>query len=245
MLERAAPCSVRTGSLRLMHRGALLLVALLAASCGGGEPRSAPPAPELIAGAIAAMRAVPSASFEMTRAGAIITVEGFIFDKAIGRYAAPDAAEAVLRMKTPGPGGGEEGGLAIELGTIAVGDRTWLFNPLANRWDELSGGFNPAVLFDPAEGWTALLTDLTDVTLVAAGERTHELTGTVPAGRIDSLTAGLAGAQEVPLRMWLDAATLQIVRLEFSTVGDQGRSDWVITMSGFGAPVEIEPPVQE
>ncbi|MFH1330284.1 MAG: LppX_LprAFG lipoprotein [Actinomycetota bacterium] len=219
-----------------MRRCLVLAVALLAASCGGSPAPVALNPDALISGAVAAMQSVASARFEMTRAGAPVTVEGLVFDGAVGRYAAPAAAEAVLRMHA--------GDLAVELGTISMGEQTWLTNPLTGRWEELrpGAGFNPAVLFDPADGWVALLTDLAGVTLVAADGDTHRLAGSVPAARVKALTAGLAAGQAVPMTLWLDAETLHIVRLEFSTVAADGQSEWVIVMSRFDEPVQIYSP---
>jgi hypothetical protein len=215
------------------------VLALVATSCGGGPGATAPDPAQLIAGAIAAMQDVPSAHFEMTRSGAPVTVEGLLFDSAVGRYAAPAAAEAVLRMHAAD--------VAVELGTVSIGDRTWLTDPITGRWHELrpGSGFNPAVLFDPAAGWVALLRDLAGVIVVESEGGAHHLHGTVPPERVEALTAGLAPGQAVPMDLWLDAATRHIVRLEFSTVGDEGRSDWLIVMSDFGAAVQIDPPVPE
>ena len=224
-----------------MRRVVLLALALLAAGCGGHgapTPTTTPISPDaMIDGAISAMRSLQSAYFEMTRAGAPITIERLVFDRAVGRYAAPSSAEAILQMRA--------GDLVTELGTVSIGDRTWITDPVFGRWHEYEPGtgFNPAVLFDPVEGWAALLADLTGVTLLERGGATHHLNAVVPAARIRSITAGLAAAQEVSLDLWLEAATLRIVRLEFSTEGDEGRSDWLITMSDFDAPVEIPPPV--
>jgi lipoprotein LprG len=218
-----------------MRRGAVLALAVLAAACGG-SPAPPPEAATLVAGAVTAMQAVTSAHFEMTHQGAPVIVQGLAFDSAVGRYAAPDAAEAVLSMQA--------GDLTVQLGTVSVGARTWITNPLTGRWEGLRAGtgFNPAVLFDADLGWVALLRDLDGVTLVAAGGPTHRLSGRVPAARVEAITAGLAAGQAVPIDIWLDAATGHIVRLEFSTVSDTGRSDWVIVMSDFGAPVTIEAP---
>jgi hypothetical protein len=224
-----------------VRRVVFLALVLLAAGCGG---RGAPGATTLpisgeamIDGAISAMRSLESAHFEMSRAGAPITIERLVFDRAVGRYAAPSSAEAILQMRA--------GDLVTELGTISIGDRTWITDPVFGRWHEYEPGtgFNPAVLFDPVEGWAALLADLTAVTVLEQGGPAHHLNATVPAARIGAVTAGLAAPQEVSLDLWLEAATLRIVRLEFSTDGDQGRSDWLITMSDFDAPVEILPPV--
>jgi hypothetical protein len=172
----------------------------------------------------------------MTRSGAPVTLVGLQFDSAVGRYAAPDSAEAVLLMRA--------GDIAVEMGTISLDERTWLTNPVTGRWEELTPGtgFNPAVLFDPALGWAALLGDLSDVSFVATEDGGHHLAATAPAVRVETLTADLVVGQSVPMDLWLDAATGHIVRLEFTTVGDDGSSDWVITLSGFGESVQIEPP---
>lgn len=225
-----------------MLRCLVVTVALVAVCCGGcsgdgpADPTATSTPEELIAGAVTAMQGVAAARFEMTRTGAPVAVQGLVFNSAVGRYAAPAAAEAVLRMHA--------GDLAVELGTISLGERTWLTNPLTGRWEELrpGSGFNPAVLFDPADGWVALLTDLTDTTVVSTAGDTYRLAGTVPARRVESLTVGLAPGQAVLMDLWLDAGTLHIVRLEFSTVSAEGRSDWVIVMSAFDTPVQIEPP---
>ena len=132
------------------------------------------------------------------------------------------------------------GEIAVELGTVSIGDQTWLTDPLTGRWHELraGSGFNPAVLFDPDLGWVALLTDL-DRSHPGRGGRRHP-PPLRPGPRRNGwrrITAGLAAGQSVVLDLWLDAATFRIVRLEFSTIGDEGQSDWVIVMSDFDAPV--------
>jgi len=214
------------------------LVLVMVAACGGG-PDAAPLDPlPLLAQSRAAMAAVETASFEMTRAGAPVTIEGFEFSSAVGRYAAPSSAEAVMRVKA--------GDITLEMGTISVADRTWLTNPLTGRWEELTPGtgFNPAVLFDPEAGWTALLADLTGVAFVATKDGAHHLTGTIPGPRVETLTAGIAEAQSVLLHLWLDESTGLIRRLELSTAGDAGVSDWVLVLSGYDEPVQIQPPVE-
>ena len=219
-----------------MWRRSLPALALVLAACSG-----APEATPLDPGALlertrTAMAAVETAAFEMTRAGAPVTIEGFDFTSAVGRYAAPASAEAVLQVRAAE--------ITVQMGTISVGARTWLTNPLTGRWEELrpGTGFNPAVLFDPEAGWVALLTDLTDVTFVATEAGNHHLTATVPAARVEVLTAGFATAQSAPIDLWLDESTGHIRRLELSTSGDAGVSDWTITLSAYGEPVQIEPP---
>jgi hypothetical protein len=221
-----------------MRRLLLSALALALAACGG-ETAPAPAPNDLLDQARASMAAVETASFEMTRSGAPVTIEGFEFNSAVGRYAAPASAEAVLQVRA--------GDITVQLGTISVAERTWLTNPLTGRWEELTPGtgFNPAVLFDPQAGWVALLADLTGVSFVATEDDGHHLTATVPPARVEVLTAGFAAAQSVPIDLWLDQSSGRIRRLELSTTGDAGVSDWSISLSGYGEPVEIEPPAAE
>jgi len=188
-----------------------------------------------------AMASLESARFEMTRSGAPITISGLEFEGAVGRYDAPESADALLTMK-----GGD---LTIELGTISVGDRTWLVNPLTRRWEELTAGtgFNPAVMFDPEDGWSSVLLSL-EAPAVGDPRDTSQgprwiLTGTLPAERVETLTAGIAGGAAVPVTFFIHPTTTRLTRLEFSTSGDAGVSDWVILMSDFDEPVTVEPPV--
>jgi lipoprotein LprG len=163
-------------------------------------------------------------------------VEGFEFQWAEGQFAAPDSSRSVLHMRAVG--------LAVELGAISIGDRTWLTNPLSGAWGELAPGvgFNPAVVFDPSQGWAPLLADLGGVTVVGRENGRDHLTGTIPADRVKSLTAGLVGDQAVTLGLWLDPGDGHILRAELATTGDSGVTDWVIELSEFDKPVTIEPP---
>ncbi len=221
----------------------LLLVALciLGTGCGDDEQAPLPTADEAIDQAAAAMTALESARFEMRSEGAPVTVSGLEFESAVGQYAAPTSAWAMLRLKAAD--------LTVELGTISVGERTWLENPLTGRMEELNPGtgFNPALIFDAEVGWRPLLdTDLSSVTVLGTEGSGDELlwvvTGTVARDRIAVLTAGFAGQEDVPMRFWIRASTGHIVRLEFSTTGDAGVSDWAIELSEFNEPVTIEPP---
>jgi len=237
MLDRAAPWADGSGTLPVMRRRLVLIVAVLAAACTRPAP-GVLDAADLIAGGVSAMQDVATARFEMTRSGAPVAVQGLVFDSARGRYAAPASADAILRMRA--------GDLAVELGTVSVAQRTWLTNPLTGRWEELrpGTGFNPAVLFDSDDGWVALLHDLGELEVVTPGGATHHLAGRVPAARVEILTAGLVPGQAVRIDLWLDAAAGHIRRLGFSTMGDAGRSDWVIVLSDFDAPVQIQPPAE-
>lgn len=215
-----------------------IAAALLVAACGGttDDPASAGPQ-ELVDEAASVMATITSSSFTMERSGAPVEIEGMVFESARGEYAAPDSARAILSVRA--------GDLAVKLGTIAIGDRVWLTNPLTGAWEQLArgSGFNPAIVFDPHLGWVPLLTeDLTDLRDAGAADGARVVRGVVAASRVEFLTAGLVEAQSVEADIHIDADGGHIVRVEFTTGGETGESEWVIELGDFDAPVTIQAP---
>ncbi len=213
-----------------------------AAACGdsSGSGSTLPPDVAVILDeAVAAMTATESLVFALTRGGAPITVANLQFDSAEGEYAAPDSAQAVLKVKAAD--------LSVEVATIAIGERVWLTNPLSQQWEEFpeGTGFNPAIIFDPEIGWQPLLgEDLDGETLAEELEDgNYVVTGTVAPSRVEVLTAGLVSDQAVEVELWIDAETATVTRVAFNTTGADGVSEWLLELSDFGEPVTIEPPV--
>ncbi len=239
--------AVRRRPPRARRAAALLATMLLAtgvAACGDSSPAGStlPPDPDVILReATAAMSEVETLSFELTRSGAPITVANLQFDAAGGQYRAPDSAQAVLKVKA--------GGISVEVATVAIGDRVWITNPLSQQWEEFPAGtgFNPAIIFDPEVGWEPLLgADLSAIEL--AGGRgdgdPYVITGTVAPRRVEVLTAGLVAGQAVDVELTIDAATALVTMVAFTTVAEAGDSDWLLDLSDFGDPVNIEPPTE-
>ncbi|HSR15243.1 MAG TPA: LppX_LprAFG lipoprotein [Gemmatimonadales bacterium] len=195
----------------------------------------------ILEAAIAAMSGVDTVAFSMERSGAPVEIEDLEFASAEGRYAAPDSADALLSMRA--------GDLTVRLGTIAVGERVWLTNPLTGAWEQLDPGtgFNPAIVFDPRLGWVPLLgEDLSDPVYVGTeevgGVEAHHLSGRIAARRIEALTGGLVEPQDVAADLWFDAVSGRIAAMSFTTRGPGGDTHWRIDLSEYGAPVDIRPP---
>ncbi|MFQ5947378.1 MAG: LppX_LprAFG lipoprotein [Acidimicrobiia bacterium] len=238
-----------------MRRGAapavvLLVLGIAASACGDSTPSGSTLPPD--AGAILryagdAMQALRSVRFELERSGAPVYLDGsglLAFKSAVGEYASPGSARAVIDVETP---------VAVfEIGSIAIGEQQWATNPLTQKWDELPPGsaFNPVLLFDSELGWKPLLSeDVTEASLVGLvdldGEPRYYLRGRARGRRVRVLTVGLAGEQPVDLELWVDPETGRVVRLAFTTVTPDGdATDWLLTLSQFDEPVEpIDPPV--
>jgi lipoprotein LprG len=219
-------------------RAAVVILGILLAGCGGGADQEASAdVAAVIDLAAQTMGGITSAAFAMRRTGAPVEISDLRFDSAEGVYSAPASAKAILQVKAAD--------ISVELGTIAIGERVWLTNPLTGQWEEIpaGSGFNIAVVFDPDVGWVPLLTeDLSDIELVGVEGGTYVIHGTIAASRVEFLTAGLVEAQAVEADIWIDGDDGYIERVEFATEFGGAATTWVIEMSGFDEPVTVEPP---
>ena len=223
----------------------LVVVLLTAAGCDDDPAASSttttttvpPTVGELLAETVATMETVETLRYDIELAGAPITLLGVELRGARGQYAAPASTQAVLRAAI--------GGLTIELGTIAIGETSWVTNPLSGEWDEYTGSraFNPAIMFDPELGWRPLLTtDINEPRLLEADDDRYLVAGTTAPGRVEVLTAGLVDAQPVELLLEIDRASGVVTRMDFTTVGEDGQTMWALQLSDFGSEVSIGPP---
>jgi hypothetical protein len=226
---------------------AIVALALLAASCGGGdEPVAELPAEEnvVLAAAATAMAAVEYVHFNIEWAGgAPIAIPDFSADfvDAEGFFAAPGSANGVATLAV--------GNARAQLGVISIEGQTWLTEPITGAWMDAPAGFNIdlAILFDDEDGWGPLLSDgLTDVQWLGREERNGEpryrISAVADADRVKTILAGLIPRQEVEIDMWLDAGTGHIREAELSTIFQGQISDWLIEFTEYGEPVEITPP---
>lgn len=216
---------------------------MAASGCSGGSADATttttlPTAAEILADAAITMEGVESLRYEIELSGAPVTLLGVELRSARGRYAAPESSQAVLEAAI--------GGLVIELGTIAIGGTSWVTNPLTGDWDEYTGNraFNPAIMFDPQLGWRPLLTqDISGAQLIEPVEGdTYLVRGTAAGARVEILTAGLVESQPVDLTLDIERDTGLVTRMEFTTLGEAGETNWLLLISEFGAPVSISPP---
>ena len=232
-----------------------LLIALLA-GCGSpapatptAEPTPTPDPRTVLRQVGTAMQALTSTEFTITRSGGpvFMDAEGLLrINQATGRYAAPDMAEAAVRLSVPGSN--------IAVQTVAMGEVQWITNFLNGEWEQLppGWGFNPAILFSAEEGWRPLLDEnVTDVVLVpqeALDGRTYlRLDVTVAGERVSNLTANVVNIGEpVRLRLWVDPATYLIGQAQFNTPAQRGDvpAEWLLQFQNFNAPVTITPPAE-
>lgn len=235
--------------MRRSSRAVLLttVLALVIAACGSDgdatESTLAPDVTTILTTAATTMGEVETVRFTLARGGAPIYIdptETLEFVSAEGRYAAPSSADAVVVISV--------GDLRAQIGAVAIDGATWLTNPITGDWEPAPAGysFDPAVLFDPDQGWRPLLADeLVDPELVGLedrnGEMLYHVRGTAGADRIKIITAGLVG-QDVVLDLWLQPTDGAVREARFTTVYQGEESDWTLTFFDYGVELEIDIP---
>lgn len=214
-------------------------------ACGGGEsgPTIPPDLDTLLTAAAETMGSVDTVNFSIERGGAPIYIDpldALEFVSADGRFAAPNAADALLVLAV--------GDIRAQVGAVAIDGETWLTNPITGDWEPAPEGysFDPAALFDPNLGWRPLLADdLTDATLIGIEDRDdrelYHVRALAPEERISLVTAGLVG-QDVTLDLWLDPATGAVVEAEFVTTYRGEESNWRLGFADYGADIDIQIP---
>ncbi len=214
----------------------------LIAGCSSGDDTAAPlEVDAVLATAADAMASVDTVAFRIERSGAEVFLDdggSLAFNEAKGRFTKEAAAaDAVLQVSALG--------IDTQVGAVSIDGELWLSNPLTGQWEPApeSITFDPVDLFDPETGWTPLLRDdLTEAQLVDGADsgRWH-VTGQADGDRLAVITGGLVG-DDVPIELWIDSETGQVLEATFESTTQGEISSWRMELSDYGADVTITPP---
>jgi lipoprotein LprG len=241
----------------------LLLVCLLLAACDmGGQPSATPtpaatptptPAPtptptpaQLSAQIGQAMLAVQTFHFVIDASGKAISTDEtgtFTILNVDGDLRRPADVRATVKVRG--------GGSLIDIHTIALDGKQYVTNPITRQWQCAPVGslFNPAVLFDPANGIEYLLQrEFKDVVLVGSeeidGQPNLHLRGTLAGPPLMNISANSIGHGTVHADLWADAATLRITKIELVDPATDAANPTTLTLtfSGYDQPVDVRQP---
>jgi lipoprotein LprG len=225
---------------------AVALVALTAA-CSSTEATTttAPPtAAELLEVSAATMGSVDTVQFSIARGGepVYIDAQGFLeFVSATGRFAAPGAAEALVKVSAVG--------LSTEVGAVVIEGDTWLTNPITGNWEPTPPGytFDPATLFDPQIGFRAMLQEgiptVEDLGEEIVDETTlRHVRFTASGERVEVVTAGMVRGTDVTIDAWIEPTSGELRRAKFPTTIGAKPTEWDLTFFDYGADITITPP---
>jgi len=222
------------------------LLILLACS---SPPPTLPPQ-EIITRAAERMKTATGFHFVIDRQGApafLDPAQTLSFRRTEGDYAAPDRAQASVRVIAPG--------IVAEIQAIAIGDLYWETHFLTGEWQEVPANlaFNPAILFDPQTGLQPILqTDLTNLTLTGVveledlpGQSLYHLTGMLDTAHLYELSYTLIGPGQVQTEVWIAPNTFDLYRIlltEPPTSNGGETTIWQVDFWNVGEVVEIIPP---
>jgi hypothetical protein len=208
------------------------------------EPALSADIDTLLAASASAMATVDTVRFEIGRGGVAIYIDPTLtleFKEAVGRFVAPEAADAVVKVGVSG--------LNVQIGAIAIDGTIWLSNPITGNWEEAPSqyAFDPTMLFSPEVGWRPLLEgELENAELVGLeeddGVQRYHITASAPAVRIETITAGLVSDQDVDLDVWLDPDTGHVLEVLFDAETSAGISSWQLRFFDYGDDMVIVPP---
>ena len=233
-----------------MSARTLLIAAALAvvtAACGSSEPDVVEinaDVDTLLATAATAMGEVDTVRFQIERGGVPVYIDptGTLeFKDAVGRYVAPQSADAVVKVAVSN--------INVQIGAIAIDGTVWLSNPITGAWEPApaSYAFDPTSLFSPEVGWRPLLGgELREAALVGRvkvdDEARYHITGIAPQERIETITASLVRNQDVAVDIWLDTETGHVLEVTFDAETSAGVSTWTLEFFDYGDDIDIVPP---
>lgn len=217
------------------------------ASCGGSEPEVEEidaDVATLLESAATAMGEVDTVRFRIERGGVPVYIDPndtLEFKDAVGRFVAPQAADAVVKVAVSG--------INVQIGAIAIDGTVWLSNPITGAWEPAPStyAFDPTSLFSPEVGWRPLLGgELREAELIGReetdGVARYHLTGVAPQERIETITANLVRNQDVNVDIWLDTETGHVLEVIFDAETAAGVSTWTLEFFDYGDDIEITPP---
>lgn len=228
--------------------GFFILVVALFAGCREPEPEALPPE-EIIQNSAERMNGMSGFEFVIERSGEPVYLdpnETVAFRRAEGHYVAPDSAQAVVTIITPG--------LVSEVGVISIGGTQWESNLLAPDWQEIPSdwAFDPAVLFDSEIGiQSILLSDLSELALEGSevvedgpDVKLYIVSGTLGGERINEMSYGTIGPETMSIRLWIAPETFELFRVLITDPSQGGEEPtiWQVDFRKFDETIEIEPP---
>jgi hypothetical protein len=159
-----------------------------------------------------------------------------------GDVVAPDRMQAQTLVRTPVGN--------TEVAFIAVGEQSWLTNPLTRQWEAAPREAGGAVtgMFDPATGIGATLVEMDSLTYVGEetldGVQVHHLSGQLPGTVLAGFAPDLQSVPRLDLEVYAGTEDERIRRIivRQPPVGEVTPT-WTFNFTNFDQPVTIQPPL--
>lgn len=219
------------------------LVALVLASCGGGDTldvdTSGVDVEVLLTTAADRMDAVESFRFDLEHDnGTASIVRGLQMVRAEGDVEGADRMRLLVEAKA--------GPLNAELEMIVLPGEGWITNPLTGRWEQET--IDVASFFDPAEGVTGLMRSLDGGEITTArtinGFDTYQVEATI-ASELLTLFGDAREGETIRLKAWVGIDDPLVHRIEAEGGIVSGEPDDLVrrlTLTDFDETFDIQAP---
>ena len=164
-------------------------------------------------------------SLEMTKAGGIVTSNGFdlIAEARIGR--------AFVRIEA-----------------IVIDDKTWMTNPLTGTWSQIAPEDSPFSFLDPIKLVADILGETQNASYAESEQMNGELivVGQIPATTLAALVGEVQREATPKISLTLDAESYLLKKIVITGItqpGDESNTIRVITLSNFNTKVLLQPPI--
>ena len=164
-------------------------------------------------------------SLEMTKAGGIVTSNGFdlIAEARIGR--------AFVRIEA-----------------IVIDDKTWMTNPLTGTWSQIAPEDSPFSFLDPIKLVADILGETQNASYAESEQMNGELivVGQIPATTLAALVGEVQREATPKISLTLDAESYLLKKIVITGITqpeDESNTVRVITLFNFNAKALLQPPI--
>jgi len=238
---------------RFSRRLVLGLPLLALAACGDDAdeaPSTTAPrlsAVDVLAAASARLAGIQTVRFSLGIEGQTFVDSAGTIEllSATGALLRPDSVDTEFKVKVLR-------GLTFSVRMIVLGAERWTTDLVTGEWGDapVEFDYDPAVIFDTAEGIGPILSSVTGATLVADAtidDRVcHRVDAQVEQSIIRRLTGGTMEGTPVAVELWVDRESTDLRRAilrEPATLDGRTAAAWTLDFTDHGQPLTIERPV--
>lgn len=227
--------------------GCAISIAILLSGCNESlAPSPALSATEIVDRCAETMETIDSFHLELTQVGGTTPIAmGLEMSEAAGDVVRPDRLKGEITATMMG--------LPVRLEYIAVGNTSFVTNPLTGQWEPFPSEFSAAGIFDPDTGIAAILRGMTNLSRLEdqkmAGFACFHIKGNIISDDLRPITRLFTLSQlegvDIAAEVWLDWEDflLRRIRLEGQiTAEEKPGIIRTITFSDYNKSVEIELP---
>ncbi len=205
-------------------------------------PQPTPFTPEaVLARSGEVMAALESFHFRLShRSGSTPLLLNLAITEAEGDVVKPDRLSLDLS--------GAFGNLAVRASLIAIGDTTYMTNPITGGWETAAAGVSPLGFFDPGKGVAAMMSSIQQPSLAQeaqGGQQVYRIRGKLAADALAPLLGTTVQGSTVDVELAIDTQRLYLLEAVVAGRVTPAEADGVvrvITLSRFNEPITIEPP---